>query len=75
MPRQARIVYPGVAHHVTQCGTNRQKIFYSQRDRKVYLDLLRHNCELSGVRILAYCLMLNHIHLVCVPESEEALAV
>jgi len=75
MPRQARIIYPGVVHHVTQRGTNRQKIFCSQRDRKVYLDLLRHNSELSGVRILAYCLMLNHIHLVCVPESEEALAV
>lgn len=27
------------------------------------------------MRILAYCLMLNHIHLVCVPESKEALAI
>ena len=75
MPREARIVCPGLPHHVTQRGTNRQKIFYSQRDRKVYLDLLRHNSELVNLRILAYCLMLNHIHLVCVPEFEEALAI
>jgi putative transposase len=41
----------------------------------VYLDLLGHNSELVGLRILAYCLMVNHIHLVCVPEFEEALAI
>jgi len=75
MPREARIVCPGLPHHVTQRGTNREKIFYSQRDRKVYLDLLRLNSELVGLRILAYCLMLNHIHLVCVPEFEEAMAI
>ena len=28
----------------------------------------------AGVKILAYCLMLNHIHLVCVPEAEDSLA-
>lgn len=75
MPREARIVVPGVAHHVTQRGTNRQVVFVSQADRRVYLDLLRENCECGGVRVLAYCLMPNHVHLVAVPEDEVALAV
>ena len=39
MPQRARIV-PGVAHHVTQRGNNRQQVFYSVEDRGLYLDLL-----------------------------------
>ena len=75
MPRQARIVVPGIAHHVTQRGTNRQTVFLSQADRKVYLDLLRENCRQAGVSILGYCLMPNHLHLIAVPQEEVALAV
>ena len=54
MPRQARVVVPGVPHHVTQRGTGRQRVFYSRRDRLVYLALLKENCHLAGVRPLAY---------------------
>ena len=74
MPRRARIVVPGVAHHVTPRGTNRQIVFYSRRDRQVYLDLLQENARLGGLRILAYCWLLNHIHLVAVPEERDSLA-
>lgn len=75
MPRVARIVIPGIPHHVTQRGTNRQTVFLSQADRKVYLELLRENCGQTGVRVLSYCLMPNHIHLVAVPQEEHGLAV
>ena len=75
MPRQSRIVAPGVAHHVTQRGTDCQKVFYARRDRGVYLDLLRLESERAGLDILAYCLMPNHIHVLCVPEGEESLAI
>jgi putative transposase len=75
MPRQARIVVPGVAHHIVQWGTNRQAVFQTQGDRKVYLELLRVNCKAAGVSLLSYCLMPNHIHLVAVPENTTALAV
>ncbi len=75
MPRLSRRVGPGIPHHITQRGTNRQLVFYTKRDRGVYLDLLRVNAERAGVRILAYCLMPNHIHLVAVPEEAEGLAV
>lgn len=75
MPRSARWVVPGVAHHVTQRGTNRQIVFYSRRDRCVYLDQLTRNASAEGVRILAYCLMHNHIHLILVPPAPDSLAV
>jgi putative transposase len=74
MPRRARIVAPGVAHHVTQRGTDRQTVFFTQKDRRVYLGLLGQQSRLAEVRILAYCLMSNHIHLVAVPEEEVSLA-
>jgi putative transposase len=74
MPRKARIVVPGVPHHVTQRGTDHQTVFHAQRDRQVYLDLLAEQSRLAGVRVLAYCLMLNHIHLIAVPKLEFPLA-
>ena len=75
MPRTARRVVPGSPHHITQRGTDRQTVFHSLNDRRVYLDLLKENSREGGVRILAYCLMRNHIHLVAVPEEVESLAV
>ncbi len=75
MPRIARIVVPGVAHHVTQRGTDRQIVFYTRRDRQVYLGLLKEHSMRAGLTVLAYCLMPNHVHLVVVPNEEDTLAV
>jgi putative transposase len=73
MARLARIVIPGVAHHVTQRGNRRLPIFFGDADREVYLDLLRQGLESAGVNCLAWCLMDNHIHLVLVPETADGL--
>ena len=75
MPRVARRIVPGFPHHITQRGTNRQIVFYTQQDRRVYLELLRENSRQAGVRILAYCLMVNHIHLIAIPEQSDGLAI
>ena len=74
MPRRPRVVFPGVAHHVTQRGNDHQAVFHSPGDRRLYLELLRHHTVRSGVRVLGYCLMTNHIHLAAVPERENSLA-
>jgi putative transposase len=60
---------------VTQRGTNRQRVFFSAGDHRRYLSLAREQVEESGVRVLAYCLMSNHVHLVVVPERADSLAV
>jgi putative transposase len=75
MPRLARRVAPGIPHHITQRGTDRQRVFLAEYDRRVYLNLLCANAASAGVRILAYCLMPNHIHLVAVPEEPDSLAI
>ena len=48
MPRSARRVMPGFPHQVTQRGTDRQIVFHSQRDRRVYLDLLKEYNDQAG---------------------------
>jgi putative transposase len=75
MPRNARCVVPELAYHVTQRGTNRQRVFFSAADRATYLRLLQQNLEPTETRVLAWCLMTNHVHLVLVPGREDSLEV
>ena len=62
------------AHHVTQRGNPQQPVFDSDRDREVYLDLLANTAAKARLRVLGYCLMNNHVHLVLLPERESAMA-
>lgn len=73
MPRRARLVVPGIPHHVTQRGTRRQPTFFCDADYARYLALLRHWCAKSGTAIWAWCLMPNHVHLILVPSREDGL--
>ncbi len=75
MPRNPRCVLPGVAYHITQRGTNGQEVFLTASDRETYLRLLAKTREDAGVRLLSWCLMPNHVHLIAVPENEDSLAV
>lgn len=73
MSRVARIVIPGIPHHVTQRGNRRADIFLEDDDRHLYICLLKKYACQHGLRIRAYCLMNNHLHLVAVPEREDSL--
>jgi len=74
MPRIARIVVPDVPHHVTQRGNRQVQVFQTDQDYGLYLDLLSHYARKSDVRIVAYSLMPNHVHLVIFPRHEDSLA-
>lgn len=73
MARRARIVVPGAPHHVTQRGNRRLPVFFSDDDRRAYLDLLAAASTQSKTRCLAWCLMDNHVHLILVPEAADGL--
>lgn len=75
MPRRARFVEPGLPYHITQRGNNRQDVFESRADRQRYIELLRDHLDRERVRVLAWCLMTNHVHLVAIPSAEESLGV
>lgn len=74
MARMARVVAPGVPHHVTQRGNARQTVFEDPEDRRIYLNLLREYSTEHHLQIWAWCLMTNHIHLLAVPKTSLALA-
>ena len=74
MARLARVVLPGVWHHVTQRGNRRQTVFHGDGDRALYLELLGRQCLGAAVRITGYCLMGNHVHLILAPETGTGLA-
>ena len=74
MARLARLVVPGLPHHVTQRGNRRQQTFFCDDDYATYVELMSDWCKERGVAIWAYCLMPNHVHLIAVPRSEDGLA-
>jgi len=69
----ARVVVPGVPHHVTQRGNRRQPTFFEEGDYASYKSLMAEWCDARGVEVWAYCLMPNHVHLIVVPSTERAL--
>ncbi len=74
MGRMARVVLPGVPHHVTQRGVRRMNVFDSDIDRKYYLKVMRKYCEKYGASVICWCLMSNHIHLIIEPSDESSLS-
>jgi putative transposase len=73
MARIARVVAPGIPHHIVQRGNRRQETFFRKEDYQAYLTFMAYWCRDCGVEIWAYCLMPNHVHLIAVPESEDGL--
>ena len=74
MPRISRIVYPGVPHHITHRGNNRENIFRSDVDKELYLSVLKKYSDMYDLKILGYCLMSNHIHIIGIPMNEDSMA-
>ena len=59
MPRLARLVVPGLPHHITQRGNRRQQTFFCDEDYAAYVELMADWCRERGVAIWAYCFMPN----------------
>lgn len=64
MARPLRIEFPGALYHLTARGNARASIYFDDRDRRVFLDIVGEVVERYLWRCYAYCLMPNHYHLV-----------
>lgn len=71
MVRIARVVAPGIPHHITQRGNRRQATFFEVDDYRAYLALMGEWCRRCRVDVWAHCLMPNHVHLIAVPSTED----
>lgn len=77
MPRTSRASAANVCYHVLNRGNARQEVFHNDEDYAAFLKLLIDANERDGgvsMRILAYCLMPNHFHLVLWPHGEGDLS-
>jgi putative transposase len=74
MPRKARVVLPGELYHVTQRGNYRQKVFFDDQDRAVYLKYLEEYAQKYELKIYAFCLMDNHVHFIVSPCHNQSMA-
>ena len=72
MPRKARILLPDTPHHIVQRGHNRSVVFVEDSDYQYYLNTLEEWKTKLGVRVHAYCLMTNHVHLVLRPGDDTS---
>jgi putative transposase len=75
MPRRSRCVVSGVPYHITQRGVDKCVTFSGEEDRQTYLRLLRDNLSDAEVRLLGWCMMTNHVHLIAIPGREDSLAI
>lgn len=74
MARIARVVAVGMPHHVTQRGNGRRDAFFTDQDRAVYLRTLAEYSGRYELKLLGYCLMRNHVHLIAAPEKPDSMA-
>ena len=70
MARPLRLEFPGACYHVIQRGNFRFPVFGEERDRELLLAKLADFAERFRVRVRAYCVMVNHVHLYL--QTEEA---
>ena len=70
MARRPRVFASGLLYHVIVRGNQQRKTFRCDDDYKAYLDRLKHYRGKFHLRIYAYCLMPNHVHLLLESGSE-----
>ena len=63
MARPLRIEYPNAFYHVMNRGAGRQAIYLIDDDYKIFLEAVKESAKFFDIRIICYCLMPNHYHL------------
>lgn len=74
MPRPKRSAPGGYCYHVLNRGNARQQVFHKEADYAAFCRLFDEVQERCPMRLLAYCLMPNHFHLVLWPREDGDLS-
>lgn len=75
MPRPPRKSAANTCYHVLNRGNGRNTVFHKAGDYAAFLKLLHQASEILPMRLLSYCLMPNHFHLVVWNRNEGDLSV
>ena len=74
MPRQARKYLDTSFFHVIVQGINKEYIFKKERYMNEYLKLLKKHIKEFEIKIIAFCIMNNHTHILIKTDSIEQLS-
>ncbi len=74
MPRTKRASLANYCYHVLNRGNARSEVFHNDSDYDSFVDLIDEACQRRAMRVLAYCLMPNHFHLVLWPLGDGDLS-
>jgi putative transposase len=74
MGRPLRTTPGGLVYHVLNRANARQPLFNTDGDYAAFERVLAEACHRIPMRILAYCLMPNHWHLVLWPQGDGDLS-
>ncbi|MEK7148652.1 MAG: transposase [Patescibacteria group bacterium] len=70
MPRITRTDIGNYCYHVINRANARMPIFFKKEDYILFEKVLEEAIEKFSMRIIAYCLMPNHFHLVLYPKCD-----
>jgi putative transposase len=70
MTRTARASQANYCYHVLNRGNARAQVFHKPADYDAFVELLELACRKRPMRVLGYCLMPNHFHLVLWPSGD-----
>lgn len=74
MPRVERTDIGGYIYHTLNRANARVQIFDNDKDYQLFENILKEAVEKFDMRILSYCIMPNHWHLVLYPKQDGNLA-
>ena len=70
MPRRARIAPGEIIYHVLNRANGRSQLFDKPEDYAAFERIMVAAMRRSPIRLLAYCLMPNHWHMVLWPKKD-----
>jgi len=74
MPRVARGLADGLIYHIINTGNGHQQVFHTDGDYRAFVDLVAEAGGRYTVKLLAWCIMPNHFHLLVSPERADDLS-
>ena len=74
MPRRSRLSTGNYVYHVLNRASRRERLFENDDDYLAFLKVLEQARAKANCRLLAYCVMPNHWHLVLWPKGDNDLS-
>ena len=71
MARQPRTISHSGYYHVMLRGNGRMVIFSDDADRRTFLRMLSERLHATSIKLIAWCLMENHVHLLLSDQNGE----